>query len=404
MLQGKKIVLGICGGIAAYKSVTLLRLLVKRGAEVQVVMTPAAKEFITPVTLSSLSRKPVVSEFFTANTGEWRSHVDLGLWADLMVIAPATASTIGKMAAGIADNMLVTTYLSAREPVMIAPAMDFDMYRHPSTRRNLGILAGDGVEIVEAESGELASGLSGKGRMAEPEQILRRIETFFSLNESLAGKKVLITAGPTHERLDPVRFIGNYSTGKMGFALAEELAGRGAEVALVAGPVNMSVKNPRIRRIDVESACEMCDAAMKEFQKCDIAVFTAAVADYRPRLKAESKIKREGTDSMQLDLVRNPDIAATCGAVKKKGQITVGFALETDDGLTAAEKKLSNKKLDFIVLNSLKDRGAGFACDTNRVTFVSVNGYRPFDLKTKKEVAVDIADEIELRLGNDDIA
>lgn len=272
MLKGKKIILGICGGIAAYKSVILLRLMQKAGAEVQVVMTPAGKEFITPVTLSSLSRKPVVSEFFTANTGEWHSHVDLGLWADLMVIAPATASTIGKMAHGIADNMLVTTYLSAKEPVMIAPAMDLDMYRHPSTQRNLGILEADGVEIIEAETGYLASGLEGKGRMAEPEEIMTAIVNFFKRKDDFAGKKVMITAGPTYERLDPVRFIGNFSTGKMGYALAEEFVSRGANVVLVSGPVNLEVP-AGVRRISVESAEEMCRGAVKEFVDSDISVF-----------------------------------------------------------------------------------------------------------------------------------
>lgn len=370
--------LGICGGIAAYKTVSLLRLLVKAGAEVQVVMTPAAKEFITPVTLSSLSRKPVVSEFFTANTGEWHSHVDLGLWADLMVIAPATASTIGKMANGIADNMLVTTYLSAREPVMIAPAMDFDMYLHPTTRRNLATLQADGVMMVEAEAGELASGLQGKGRMAEPEVIFDHILHFFNDSKELAGKKVLITAGPTHERLDPVRFIGNYSSGKMGYALAEEFASRGAEVTLVSGPVSISTSHAGIKRVDVGSALEMDAAARSAFADCDIAVFAAAVADYRPAMAADAKIKREGVETMDIRLVRNPDIAAGCGALKREGQVTVGFALETDDGVKAAKAKLRNKNLDMVVLNTLKDAGAGFACDTNKVTIISKNDAKSF--------------------------
>ena len=395
MLEGKKIVLGICGGIAAYKTVSLLRLLTKAGAEVQVVMTSAAKEFITPVTLSSLSRKPVVSEFFTANTGEWHSHVDLGLWADLMVIAPATASTIGKMAHGIADNMLVTTYLSAREPVMIAPAMDFDMYLHPTTRRNLAQLAADGVEIVEAASGQLASGLEGKGRMAEPETIFRCIEEHFRRTESLTGKKVVITAGPTYEKIDPVRFVGNYSSGKMGFAIAEELARRGAEVTVVAGPVSLGLANPAIRRIDVESALEMRDATIEEFGDADVAVFAAAVADYRPDHQELQKIKRENAPQQTISLVRNPDIAAECGKIKRKDQVTVGFALETDQGLEAAKRKLDNKNLDLVVLNSLADKGAGFRTDTNKITIVSRKRCLEYPLKSKLLVAADIADSIE---------
>lgn len=405
MLKGKHIVVGICGGIAAYKTVSLIRLLIKAGAEVQVVMTPAGKEFITPVTLSSLTRRPVVSEFFTANTGEWHSHVDLGLWADLMVIAPATASTIGKMAHGIADNMLVTTYLSAREPVMIAPAMDYDMYLHPTTRRNLKLLAEDGVMIIEAGEGELASGLVGKGRMAEPENIFSSIKAFFETSDAknqttgiLCGKKVMITAGPTHERLDPVRFIGNYSSGKMGFAIASELQRRGAEVTIIAGPVGHFDINENIRRIDVVSADEMYAAAGEVFPECDVAVFAAAVADYKPAEMCDHKIKREGVERLQINLVRNPDIAAECGKLKKKGQVSVGFALETDDGLASARHKLDSKNLDLVVLNSLQDKGAGFSTDTNRVTIISYNEELVFPLKIKKEVASDIADAIEKRL------
>ncbi len=393
-VRNKHIVLGICGGIAAYKSVSLLRLLVKNGAEVQVVMTPAGKEFITPVTLSSLSRKPVVSEFFTANTGEWHSHVDLGLWGDLMVVAPCTASTMGKMANGIADNMLVTTYLSAREPVMIAPAMDYDMYLHPSTRRNMSQLKADGVMMVEAASGELASGLHGKGRMAEPEEIFQRIEEFFSSCSELAGKKAVVTAGPTYERLDPVRFIGNFSSGKMGFAIAEELARRGAEVTLVTGPVDLTVDNPLISRVDVESAEQMCRATVEAFESADIAVFAAAVADYRPETCADAKIKRETADTQTIRLVRNPDIAATCGEKKREGQLTVGFALETDDGVEAARKKLAKKNLDMVVLNTLQDPGAGFRKDTNRISIFTKNGENRYPLKDKKAVAVDIVEEI----------
>lgn len=399
MLQGKHIVLGICGGIAAYKTVSLLRLLTKAGAEVQVVMTPAAKEFITPVTLSSLSRKPVVSEFFTANTGEWHSHVDLGLWADLMVIAPATASTIAKMAHGVADNMLVTTYLSAKEHVVIAPAMDLDMYRHPTTQRNLAILAGDGVGIVEATSGQLASGLEGKGRMAEPEDIFKHIQDYFDRSGSLSGRKVVITAGPTYEKLDPVRFIGNYSSGKMGFSLAEELASRGADVVLVSGPVSLQCNNTSIRRVDVESANEMYDAVRNVFPSCDIAIFAAAVADYRPKTYVEAKIKREKMEEAVIELVRNPDIAAECGKMKREGQITVGFALETDNGLASAKKKLTAKNLDFVVLNSLQDKGAGFRTDTNRITIVRDTEELTFPLKDKRQVAADIADAIKAAMA-----
>lgn len=394
MLKGKHIVLGICGGIAAYKSAHLLRLLVKRGAEVQVVITPAGKEFITPVTLSALSGKPVVSEFFTANSGEWHSHVDLGIWADLMLIAPATASTIGKMVSGVADNMLVTTYLSAKEHVMVAPAMDLDMWAHPSTQRNIRTLQEDGVEIIMPTAGELASHLVGKGRMEEPEAIVERVEAFFARKQDLAGKKVVITAGPTYERLDPVRFIGNFSSGKMGFAIAEECAERGADVVLIAGPVAMNVCNQQIRRIDVESALQMHDAAVKECSDCDIAIFSAAVADYRPAQMVDAKIKREKVGDMSIDLVRNPDISADCGAKKNINQFYVGFALETDDGLNNAQGKLQRKNLDMIVLNSLKDKGAGFKTDTNKITIVKRNSTKAYPLKSKREVAADIIDEI----------
>ncbi len=403
MLKGKHIVLGITGGIAAYKSATLLRLLIKAGAEVQVVMTPAAKEFITPVTLSALSGKPVVSEFFTANTGEWHSHVDLGIWADLMVIAPATASTIGKMANGIADNMLVTTYLSAKEHVMIAPAMDLDMMAHPSTTRNLKLLAEDGVEIIEPAAGELASHLIGKGRMEEPENIFKRIEDYFRREETasdLEGKKVVITAGPTYEKLDPVRFIGNYSSGKMGMALAEECARRGAEVVVVAGPIDKSLTPRDVLRVDVESAREMLEAVEREGTTADIMIFAAAVADYRPETFENSKIKREKTDVMKLRLVKNPDIAATIGSVKKTGQFLVGFALETDHGPENALRKIKNKNLDLIVLNSLEDKGAGFGTDTNKVTIYDKEGdKREYALKSKNMVAKDIMDAVVAKLS-----
>ena len=394
-VKGKHIVLGITGGIAAYKSVTLLRLLVKNGAEVQVVITPSGKEFITPVTLSALSGKPVVSEFFTANTGEWHSHVDLGLWADLMVIAPATASTIGKMANGIADNMLVTTYLSAKEHVMIAPAMDLDMMAHPSTSRNLALLRQDGVEIIEPAAGELASHLIGKGRMEEPENIFRRIEEYFAGERKMAGKKVAITAGPTYEKLDPVRFIGNYSTGKMGLALAEEFADAGADVTLICGPVSLKTDNPKIRRIDVESAEEMLKASEEPFAKADIGIFAAAVADYRPESRADSKIKREGVEDMSIKLVKNPDIAATLAAKKRDGQQFIGFALETDHAHENAAAKLKKKNLDAVVLNSLQDKGAGFGTDTNKITILCADGSeKTYPLKSKREVARDIIDFI----------
>lgn len=393
-LKGKHIVLGITGGIAAYKSVTLLRLLVKAGAEVQVVMTPAAKEFITPVTLSSLSGRPVVSEFFTANTGEWHSHVDLGLWADLMVIAPATASTLGKMANGIADNMLVTTYLSAKEPVMVAPAMDLDMMAHPSTARNLATLRRDGVMVIEPGAGELASHLVGKGRMEEPENIFKLITEFFAHRRDMEGMRVAITAGPTHERLDPVRFIGNYSSGKMGYALARECAGRGAEVTLISGPVDLPAPEG-VETIKVTSAREMLEASKEPFAKADIGIFAAAVADYRPEECSDRKIKREGVEDMTIRLVRNPDIAATLCAGKRENQLFAGFALETDHEHENAVGKLRRKGLDMVVLNSLNDKGACFGTDTNKITLISRDGSeKAFPLKSKQEVARDIIDAL----------
>lgn len=395
-LRGKHIVLGISGGIAAYKSVMLLRLLVKAGAEVQVVMTPAAKEFITPVTLSSLSGRPVVSEFFTANTGEWHSHVDLGLWADLMVIAPATACTIAKMATGVADNMLVTTYLSAREKVMVAPAMDFDMYRHPTTRRNLATLRADGVDVIEPSEGYLASGLCGKGRMEEPENIVKAIERKFATEGLLKGRKILITAGPTYENIDPVRFIGNYSSGRMGFCLAAEAAARGALVTVVAGPVSAILpESCGVERVDVVSARQMRDECVRLFPQMDAAILSAAVADYAPATVAPGKIKRSGCEEMQLRLVRNPDIAATLGGMKTAGQTLVGFALETDDAEANALGKLKNKKLDWIVLNSLRDPQAGFGKPTNKVTIFGADGsVAPFPAKSKEAVAADILDTV----------
>lgn len=396
-LQGKHIVLGITGGIAAYKSALLARLLVKAGAEVQVIMTPSAREFITPLTMSTLTGKPVITEFFTANTGEWHSHVDLGLWADYFVVAPATACTLAKMATGVADNMLVTSYLSTRGRVLVAPAMDLDMMAHPSTARNLATLAADGVRIVEAACGELASHLSGKGRMAEPADIVAAIEAWESEKAALAGKHVLITAGPTYERIDPVRFIGNFSTGKMGYALAEEAARRGARVTLVSGPVALKASHPAITVINVESAREMLKAATDAFADADIAIMAAAVADYRPAETAESKIKREHMAECELALVRNPDIAAALGEAKRPGQILVGFALETDNERDNALGKMTRKHLDMIVLNSLRDPGAGFGTDTNKVSIFTADGRETeLPLKGKSEVAADILNAIEL--------
>ncbi len=395
MLKGKHIILGICGGIAAYKSVTLLRLLIKAGAEVQVVITPAGKEFITPVTLSALSHKPVISEFFTANTGEWHSHVDLGLWADCMVIAPATASSIAKMANGIADNMLITTYLSAKSQVFVAPAMDLDMMKHPSTRRNIGLLRSYGNIIIEPEDGELASGLIGKGRMEEPEKIFAVLQQYFASEGDMKGKRVMITAGPTYEKIDPVRFIGNYSSGKMGYALAEAAARRGAEVTLVSGPVALTTENPSITVVKVESARQMLDACLRAFPDSDIAIMCAAVADYAPAEAAESKIKREHDEVPSIRLVKNPDIAASLGKGKRPGQILAGFALETDHEFGNACEKLERKNLDLIVLNSLRDSGAGFGTDTNKVSIITRSGNRTdFPLKSKAEVADDILNAI----------
>ena len=393
MLKGKHIILGICGGIAAYKSAYLLRLLIKAGAEVQVVITPAGKEFITPVTLSALSGKPVISEFFTANTGSWNSHVDLGLWADAMVIAPATASTIGKMANGIADNMLVTTYLSAKAPVFIAPAMDLDMFAHPSTQRNLQLLRQYGNHIIEPASGELASHLVGKGRMEEPENIVKVLEDYFAISQSLTGKRIMVTAGPTYEKIDPVRFIGNYSSGKMGYAIAEECASRGAEVVIVSGPVNLKATNKLISVVDVESAQEMYDAAVQEFKNCDAAIMCAAVADYCVENQSTHKIKREHDELPVIKLKKNPDIAATLGSMKSGKQVLAGFALETDNEEANAVEKLRRKNLDFIVLNSLNEPGAGFKTDTNRVTIIDNTGLsREYSLKAKRLVACDIVD------------
>ena len=396
-MKGKHIVLGITGGIAAYKAAALVRLFVKAGAEVQVIMTPNAREFITPVTLSTLSGKPVITEFFTANTGEWHSHVDLGLWADAFVVAPATASTIAKMANGVADNMLVTSYLSTRAQVFVAPAMDFDMMQHPTTTRNIATLRADGCRIIEPAEGELASHLVGKGRMEEPENIFREVDDFFNLTAGMKGKKLLVTAGPTYEKIDPVRFIGNYSSGKMGYAIANEAAARGADVVLVSGPVGDSLQvHPGVKLVKVESAVQMLEAAAEAFQTADIAILSAAVADYRPAREYDRKIKREKDGIESPELVKNPDIAATLGASKHPGQILVGFALETDHELDNAAEKLRRKNLDMIVLNSLRDKGAGFGVATNKVSLIYADGRErtDFPLKTKTEVAADILDAI----------
>ena len=395
MLKGKKIVLGITGSIAAYKACLIIRALIKQGAEVQVVITPAGKEFITPITLSALTHKPVVSEFFSQRDGTWNSHVDLGLWADAMLIAPATASTIGKMANGIADNMLITTYLSMKAPVFIAPAMDLDMYAHPSTQQNLKTLQGYGNHIIEPQRGFLASGLEGKGRMEEPERIVEFLDKALSQTEpqkDLAGKSILITAGPTYEKIDPVRFIGNYSSGKMGFALAAECARRGADVTLVAGPVSLSTPEG-VNRIDVESCQEMYEASTKAFPQMDAAILCAAVADFRPETTADQKIKRE-KDDLVLRLQPTHDIAQQLGKLKTDNQVLVGFALETNDEEVNAKKKLAKKNLDFIVLNSTRNKGTTFRSDDNQISIISANGQKDFPKKPKTEVARDIVDEL----------
>ena len=394
MLKGKKIVLGITGSIAAYKACFIIRLLVKQGAEVQVVITPAGKEFITPLTLSTLTRKPVVSEFFSGRDGTWNSHVDLGLWADAMLIAPCTASTLGKMANGIADNMLITTYLSMKAPVFIAPAMDLDMYAHPSTQANMEKLISYGNHIIEPQSGFLASGLEGKGRMEEPERIVEALDAALSPNhQRLNGKRILITAGPTYEKIDPVRFIGNYSSGKMGFALAEECARQGADVTLIAGPVALKTSYANIHRIDVESCEEMYETAINEFPKSDAAILCAAVADFRPATIVEQKIKREG-DELLIRLQPTHDIASRLGQMKTDRQVLVGFALETNDEEANARLKLGKKNLDFIVLNSLKNKGTCFQSDDNQICIIGKDDMQGYPRKSKQEVAADIIDEL----------
>ena len=398
MLRGKHIILGVTGSIAAYKAATLTRLLVKEGVSVKVVMTPLAKEFITPLTMATLSKSPIMVDFYNPENGDWNSHVDLGLWADLYLIAPASANTIGKMAGGIADKLLLTTYKSAKCPVMEAPAMDLDMYKHPATQRNLKVLQSFGNIIIEPESGELASGLIGKGRMEEPEKIVSFITDYFARQADFKGKKVVVTAGPTYEKIDPVRFIGNYSSGKMGLAIAEELAGRGAEVVLVCGPVNLKTCHPAIRRVDVESAAQMYEVTSKEFVNSDVAVLSAAVADFTPKEKADHKIKR-GKDDLLLELLPTKDIAAELGRIKTVSQLLIGFALETNDEEINALSKMQRKNLDMIVLNSLNDKGAGFSVDTNKVTILDKAGDKTvYELKTKVEVAKDIVDQIASRL------
>ena len=394
MLKGKHIIVGITGSIAAYKAASLVRLLVKEGAEVKVVMTELAKQFITPLTLATLSKHPVMVEFYNPENGDWHSHVDMGLWADLYLIAPATANTLGKMAHGIADNLLLTTYLSAKCPVMVAPAMDLDMYRHPATRQNLHILQSYGVRVIEPAAGELASGLVGKGRMAEPEEIVASIHRYFERQGDLLGKKVLLTAGPTYEKIDPVRFIGNYSSGKMGFSLAKVCAERGADVVLIAGPVSLSTPHASIRRVDVESAEDMYRAAVKEYVDADAAVCCAAVADYAPAECSDTKLKRS-SDSRTIVLKPNKDIAAELGKIKRPGQYLAGFALETDHEAENAQAKMQRKNFDFIVLNSLRDTGAGFKGDTNKVTIWHRDGRSvEYPLKSKGEVAADIIDTL----------
>lgn len=396
MLKGKKIVLGITGSIAAYKACLIIRELVRRGAEVQVVITPAGKEFITPITLSALTHKPVISEFFSQRDGTWHSHVDIGLWADAMLIAPCTASTLGKMAHGIADNMLITTYLSMKAPVFIAPAMDLDMYAHPSTQSNMQTLVSFGNHIIEPASGFLASGLEGKGRMEEPVTIVNALDRFFDeqhyADNPLLGKRILITAGPTYEKIDPVRFIGNYSSGKMGFAIAEECRKRGAVVTLVAGPVAFSCSNG-IKRIDVESCKEMYNATTKAFADSDIAILAAAVADFKPQTEASQKIKR-GESDMTIKLCPTQDIAEALGKQKRNDQTIVAFALETNDEELNAKKKLEKKNADFIVLNSLRNEGTCFQADNNQIEIISAKGKLSFQKKSKKEVAGDIVDAL----------
>lgn len=395
-LTGKKILLGITGSIAAYKSAFLTRLLLKSGAEVQVLMTRAATHFISPLTLSTLSKKPVHTDISSEDS--WNSHVEMGLWADAMVVAPLTAASLARMAYGLSDNVITATYLSARCPVFFAPAMDLDMWQHPATLENVRRLQRFGNHLIPVGHGELASGLIGEGRMAEPEEIVAHLHNFWDTDLSLAGKKILITAGPTYEPIDPVRFIGNRSSGKMGVALADAAARRGAEVALILGPSRLSPRESKVRVVTVQTAEDMHQAALAEFGDTDIGILAAAVADYRPQQVSELKIKKTG-DTLQLNLVKNPDIAASLGSIKRQGQLLIGFALETDDEMANAQQKLEKKNFDFIVLNSLQDEGAGFNYDTNKVTILGKrNKIRKFELKPKMAVAEDILDEAEALL------
>lgn len=402
VLRGKKILLGVCGSIAAYKAAHLTRLLVKSGAEVQVIMTSSAIDFISPLTLSTLSKKPVLHQYVKNNTGEWHNHVALGLWADLMLVAPATANTLAKFAHGLCDNLLSAVYLSARCPVFLAPAMDLDMYQHGSTRRNLETLQAYGNQLIEATYGELASGLEGQGRLAEPEEIVDRVESWFEAqgadqnpsSQRLKGKKVMITAGPTYEAIDPVRFIGNHSTGKMGFAMAEAAAAEGAAVTLIAGPVQLKTGHPAIDRIDISSAEELYEQCRQRFSVQDIVIFAAAVADYKPAMVSSHKIKKKDTE-MLLSLTKTVDVAGSLAKEKQHGQFTVGFALETEQEQQHAQEKLKKKALDMIVLNSLNDNGAGFGYDTNKIIIFDKEGSRiEYPLKSKQKVAADIIEEI----------
>ena len=396
MLKGKKIILGITGSIAAYKAAFLTRLLVKAGADVRIIITPYGKEFITPLTLSTLSGNPVLSDFFDPDHGDWNSHVDMGLWADLLLIAPATANTLAKMAHGVCDNLLLTTYLSVRCEVAVAPAMDLDMLAHPATRDNIQLLQTRGVQVIEPATGELASRLEGKGRMEEPETILAWVENHFKKKSRFSGKKVLVTAGPTHEPIDPVRFIGNWSSGKMGYSLAEAFASQGAEVYLVSGPVEIPVRHPRITLRKVETGIEMYDVCAGYFDTVDIALFNAAVSDYRPFQSSETKIKRGEGESMNLELTANPDIAWEFGRIKRDSQLSVGFALETNNEVAYARTKMEKKRFNLIILNSLQDKGAGFGGNTNQVTLLHKDN-KPvkYELKSKEKVALDILDAIE---------
>jgi phosphopantothenoylcysteine decarboxylase/phosphopantothenate--cysteine ligase len=394
MLKGKHIIIGVSGGIAAYKAANLTRLFVKKGAEVKIIMTPTAKEFITPLTLATLSKNPILVDFYNPENGDWNSHVDLGLWADAFVIAPATANSMGKMAHAIADNLLITTYLSARCPVFLAPTMDLDMFQHPANKTNIATLKSYGNHIIEPGTGELASGLVGKGRMAEPEEIIVFLEKYFENTQDFIGKNILITAGPTHEMIDPVRFIGNYSTGKMGYALAEELTLRGAHITLISGPVNLSTQHPNIELIKVKSATQMHKACLNAFPTQDAAIMVAAVADYMPTNQANEKIKKQA-QTLTLELAPTPDIAASLGKIKKPNQKLIGFALETNNEEQNALEKLKRKNFDFIVLNSLNDADSGFGTDTNKITIITRNGEKkPFDLKQKNQVAQDICNEL----------